>query len=171
VLLHPLRRLTFSPTPRPLPDGEHRARPRTAREEGFSLIELLVVMIIIGILAAIAIPSFLSTTGKAIDAQAKELARTAQTTAEAIASVNDGSYQKVTLAELAGEEPTIPIEASTAHAYLSAASANSSSFSVTAKATDGDELTISKTAEGTVTRKCFSPVTKTGCAGGEASSW
>jgi type IV pilus assembly protein PilA len=167
VLVHQRHRLTRIQQRPTAP----RRRPALAGERAFSLIELLVVMLIIGILAAIAIPSFLSTTSKAVDAQAKELARTAQTTAEAIASANDGSYEKVTLAELHGEEPTIGIEASTAHAYLSAASGTGSGYSVTARATDGDELTITRNGEGQISRECVSPVTKTGCAGGAASSW
>ncbi len=154
-----------------LTGARDRLRECAREDGGYSLIELLVVILMIGVLAAIAIPSFIGQKGKAEDTQAKELVRTAETMAETIAAENDGGYEKVTATELNRIEPTILIAASTSQAYLSAATSGSSKYSLTATATNGDKLTISRNPAGELTRECVSPVVKTGCAGGETASW
>jgi len=82
-------------------------RPRPRGERGFTLVELLVVMLIIGILAAIAIPSFIVQKGKASDASAKVQARTLQTAAETSATDANGSYAGATIARLEEIEPAL----------------------------------------------------------------
>jgi type IV pilus assembly protein PilA len=99
-----------------------KLRQRMASEEsGFTLVELLVVMLIIGLLAAIAIPAFFNQREKAYDANAKEQARTAETAMETYATDNGGVYTGVNTGALTAIEQSLSDAVSTSRPYLTAA--------------------------------------------------
>ncbi|HEV3228084.1 MAG TPA: prepilin-type N-terminal cleavage/methylation domain-containing protein [Solirubrobacteraceae bacterium] len=58
-------------------------RPRASSEQGFSLIELLIVLYVVGILAAIAVPTFLSQEAKGRGAAARSNGRSLVSVLEA----------------------------------------------------------------------------------------
>jgi type IV pilus assembly protein PilA len=156
-----------------------KSRPRSRAhgdEQGFTLIELLVVVLIIGILAAIAIPSFLSQKSKASDSSAKELARTAETTAETYATDHSGNYEGMSITNLQQYEKTIVAVCPNGNnACLSAVTVGATPFeeyTVTAKATDGHTFTIKREPSGVVKREC-TPTGQTGSSGGgcQNGSW
>ena len=133
-----------------------KLRNQMGRDEGFTLIELLVVMLILGILAAIAIPTFFNQREKAQDADAKAMARTAQTAIETYATDNNGSYAGATPAVLKALENTIQDAASDVN-QVTVPTATNNSYTVTAKsASNGGSRTfsISRSGAGAFTFTC-----------------
>jgi type IV pilus assembly protein PilA len=92
------------------------AKLRTRRdgdERGFTLIELMVVVLIIAILIAIAIPTFLGARQRAQDKAAQSSLRNALTAAKTIYTDNE-DYTQATPASLGNTEPSLTFVAGTA---------------------------------------------------------
>ena len=139
-----------------------KLRQRMARDEsGFTLVELLVVMLILGLLAAIAIPAFFNQRDKARDAQAKTYARTAETAAETIATDNNGVYSGVdgvSVANLQGVEETLN------GATLATSNVTDDTYTVTATSDTGNTFSVTRNDDGTTVLECDDPGTA-GCPG------
>jgi type IV pilus assembly protein PilA len=136
-----------------------KLRQRIGNESGFTLVELLVVMLILGILAAIAIPSFFNQRDKARDADAKTLARTAQTAIETYATDNGGSYAGATPAALITIESTLNNadggDGSANGDALTVPTATANTYQVTvASENTPNTFSISRAAGGGVTLTC-----------------
>jgi general secretion pathway protein G len=86
-----------------------RAR-KTTRERGFTLIELMIVMTIIGLLAAIAIPSYLKSITKAKEAVLKEDLHTMRTAIDSYTVDKEKAPQALDDLVQAGYLKSVPID-------------------------------------------------------------
>jgi type IV pilus assembly protein PilA len=124
-------------------------------ERGFTLIELMVVVLIIAILIAIAIPTFLGARDRAQDRSAQSNARNALTAAKTVYSDNQ-SYLPGTPPSAANLRTAME-DAAPELTYTDAASTNKDTVSVAAtaqrvqvvvKSETGDCFSITDTATG-----------------------
>ena len=88
-----------------------RRRLRGEREGGFTLIELMVVVLIIAILIAIAIPTFLGARQRAQDRAAQSNLRNALTAEKTYYTDNQAYYATAGAAALKAIEPSLTFDA------------------------------------------------------------
>jgi type IV pilus assembly protein PilA len=109
-------------------------------------------MLILGLLAAIAIPAFFNQRDKAKDASGKAAVRTAETAMETYATDNDGSYTGANNGALENIEPTL----NNVDADLTVTpNGAGDGYAVNVNVPDtGNDFSIVRAADGTSTLPC-----------------
>jgi type IV pilus assembly protein PilA len=126
-------------------------RVRVQTESGFSLLELMAVTLIIGVLAAIAVPAFIGQEAKGHDASAQSNARNVVVAVESCYTETSRYDECDSLPELqaTGSRPSVALtDAAERQQNAVSITATASSYSVVGYSVSDNEFVIAKTARG-----------------------
>jgi prepilin-type N-terminal cleavage/methylation domain-containing protein len=136
-----------------------RVRGKSADESGFSMPELLVVMLIMGIMAAVVTPGFgcHGQAARATDQESKVIARSAASTMEAYANDNLGAYDGATGSTLHAMDSAVPSN-TTVTAYANCSGPNGTCYVVKSPPNPQTSITyqLTKTSDGKLLSSCSS---------------
>jgi type IV pilus assembly protein PilA len=131
---------------------------RARRQDGFTLIELIIVVLIISILAAIALPAFLNQRAKAQDGAAKSDART-------MVSALEACYTEQNQYDLCPDAPT-GVEEGTDRGQVEVTT-DGNEYTIVSRSASGNDFTVIKNLDATTDRTCTTAGSaRAGCDGG-----
>jgi prepilin-type N-terminal cleavage/methylation domain-containing protein len=137
-------------------------------EGGLTLVEILVVVVIAGGVAAIALPSFRHQESKGTDSEAKSAAVMAAKTMEACAADNGGSFQSCSKEALVSMEPGL---ADADDRLTVVAGSATYEIGVMSKRDPSVSFTVSKASDGTTSRTCSTNEDRGGCQVPKTGTW
>jgi len=123
---------------------------------GFTLVELLVVLLLLGILAMIALPSFIGQRAKGQDSEAESMVRTAHTALRTYEMDHDTF--DATRADLEEIEPAI----GEASAAFDVVDGTTTTFTIIERSDSDTVFTLTRDGSGRMTRGC-SPASRGLC--------